>query len=120
MKAGSKISEELEQSNLSEEEENEKYTLIVGKPAKVVTKIVGEDEWGEYDMKKKDNAGLTSSHTRTGSAAGSFIPVNHRQRASVGDPNYGWGGVTSSSEIELATIVPPSPNLAPRGGNRRR
>ncbi len=44
----SKISEELQESELSEED-NEKYSKIIEEPAKLVTKIVGEDEWGEYD-----------------------------------------------------------------------
>jgi hypothetical protein len=67
----------LQESELSEED-NEKYSKINEEPAKVVTKIVGEDEWGEYDYIKRDNAILATAHSRTASASNSFLPLNHR------------------------------------------
>jgi hypothetical protein len=77
----------------------------------VKAKIVGEDEWAEYDNKKLGNGTVATAHSRNGSGVTTaFLPLNHRNRQSS-DPNYGWGGATSSSEIELATIVPPTPTL---------
>jgi hypothetical protein len=113
---GSKISEELEESEVSEEDDEK--MIKVDAPIKVKTKIVGEDEWAEYDNKKIDNGTVATAHSRSASGAtASFLPLNHRQRQS-GDPNYGWGD-TSSSEIELATIVPPTPNLKPPASRKR-
>ena len=112
-----KISEELQESEYSDPEGV--YDEPVKKVAvKVVPKVIGEDEWADYDMKKKENVTtVLTSHSRTGSAAG-FLPLNHRQQRGE-DPNFGWGAA-SSSDIEMATIVPSSPNLTNPASRRRR
>jgi hypothetical protein len=70
---------------------------------------VGEDEWAEFDDTKKLKKGEPDSmHVRNGSQI-NLLPLNHRQMGS-GDPNFGWGTVTSN-DIEMATIVPNSSRL---------
>ena len=78
MLAASIISEELEESEVSVEEDDEK-TSKIDIPSKVKTKIVGEDEWAEYDNKKIDNGTMATAHSRNGSSVtASFLPLNHR------------------------------------------
>jgi hypothetical protein len=74
---GSKISEELEESEVSEEDDEK--MIKIDAPSKVKTKIVGEDEWGDYDHKKMDNGTMATAHSRSGSGAtAAFLPLNHR------------------------------------------
>ena len=70
---------------------------------------MGEDEWAEFDDAKKLKKGeLDSMHVRNGSQI-NLLPLNHRHMGS-GDPNFGWGTVTSN-DIEMATIVPNSSRI---------
>ena len=77
MLAASIISEELEESEVSEEDDEKTSKIDI--PSKVKTKIVGEDEWADYDNKKIDNGTIATAHSRNGSSVtASFLPLNHR------------------------------------------
>ena len=77
MLAASIISEELEESEVSEGDDEKTSKIDI--PSKVKTKIVGEDEWAEYDNKKIDNGTMATAHSRNGSGVtASFLPLNHR------------------------------------------
>ena len=77
MVPGSKISEELEESEVSDDDDEK--MIKIDAPSKVKTKIVGEDEWAEYDIKKVDNGTVATAHSRSGSGAtAAFLPLNHR------------------------------------------